>query len=499
LYTGLEQREQATINAEAEVLRLARLAASNQASLIDGGQQLLVALAHLPAVREGDRAACDAILASLLQQYAYYANLGVAAPNGDLLCSALPHNGPVNYADRDWLQEAVKTRNFVTGQFLIGRLTGKAILPMAYPGLDEAGRVQYVVFAAIDLAWLNQLAAKAQLPEGSVYTLIDRQGTILARHPDPQQWVGQALPEAPIIETVLARAVEGTAEAVGVDGIRRLYAFTPLGIAGEANRQYVSIGVPAGVAYADVDRSVAVHLVGLGLVSLAAMALTWAFGNVFIMRRVNSLLRATQRLSTGDLNTRTQIPYGNNELSLLAQAFDGMAEALEGREAERKQAEERYRHLFETMINGFALHEIITDESGKPSDYRFLDVNPAFEKITGLRAEAVVGKTIRQVIPDVEGYWIDTYGDVALSGTSKHFVNYMEGFGKHFEVFAYSPREGQFATLFLDITEGKRAQDELLRVNRALRTISECNQFLVRAGDEASLLSEICQTLVTTV
>ncbi len=118
LYTGLEQRNQAALKAEEEALRLARLVANHQANLIEGGEQLLIALARLPAIREADWSACDAFLAILLQQYAYYANLGVAAPNGDLLCSALPHSAPVSYVDREWAARCgKKLAIFVIGDF----------------------------------------------------------------------------------------------------------------------------------------------------------------------------------------------------------------------------------------------------------------------------------------------------------------------------------------------------------------------------------------------
>lgn len=497
LYSGQEQRRQAAIHAQTETMRLARLAASNQQALIEGGQQLLVALARLPLLDTGDLAACDAFLAGLLHQYSYYINLGVAAPNGDLLCSALPHPDPVSYGDRAWLQETVKTADFVVGEYVIGRISGAALLPLAYPSLDESGRVRYVVFSAVDLAWLSRLPDDVQLPQGSVLTVIDRNGTILARNPDQEQWVGKVLPEAAAIEAILGEGHEGTAELTGLDGVQRLHSISLLGSQGGVSRQYVSIGIPTSIVYAEANRLLAINLAGLGLVTLLAMGLAQTYSHVFIMSKVNALLRATQRLARGDLKTRTDGKYGHSELSQLAKAFDEMAGALERRETERKQAEERYFRLFETMINGFALHEIITGEDGRPCDYRFLEVNPAFEKITGLQADAVVGRNVRAIIPDIDRYWIDTYGAVALTGSTVQFEHYDQVLGKHFEVFAYSPQKGQFATLFLDATGRKQAQDELLRANRALRTISECNLVLVRAKDETGLLSEICQTLVS--
>ena len=123
--------------------------------------------------------------------------------------------------------------------------------------------------------------------------------------------------------------------------------------------------------------------------------------------------------------------------------------------------EERYEMLFNSMLNGFALHEIICDESGKPINYRFLEVNPAFEKMTGLKASEIIGKTVLDVLPSVEKFWIETYGEVALTGKPTQFEHYSTSLDKFFEVNAFSPTKNQFATLFLDITERKKTLEKL--------------------------------------
>ena len=137
--------------------------------------------------------------------------------------------------------------------------------------------------------------------------------------------------------------------------------------------------------------------------------------------------------------------------------------------SERKRAEEalkesevRYRMLFNTMLDGFALHEIICDTDGKPCDYRFLEINPAFENMTGLKNNEIIGKTVLEVLPGTEAYWIDTYGKVAMSGQAIRFENYSGDIGKYYEVMAFSPRKNQFATIIADITERKHI-DEALR------------------------------------
>ncbi len=116
-------------------------------------------------------------------------------------------------------------------------------------------------------------------------------------------------------------------------------------------------------------------------------------------------------------------------------------------------SEETYRLLFRNLSTGFALHEIILDDEGKPCDFRFLEVNPAFEVLTGLKADNLIGKTFREALPGGEQHWIDTYGEVVITGKGINFENYSKVLDKYFHVTAYSPEPGRFATIFLDITE----------------------------------------------
>jgi len=136
--------------------------------------------------------------------------------------------------------------------------------------------------------------------------------------------------------------------------------------------------------------------------------------------------------------------------------------------SEMRKAEQEYRNLFSKMFDGFALHKIIC-RGGRPADYRFLSVNPAFEKITGLAAKDLLGKTALEVLPNLEQHWIDAYGKVALSGEPSNFEQYTAELDKHFQIAAYCPAPGQFACIFQDITLRKKAEQEKANLETQLR------------------------------
>jgi PAS domain S-box-containing protein len=119
---------------------------------------------------------------------------------------------------------------------------------------------------------------------------------------------------------------------------------------------------------------------------------------------------------------------------------------------EQRRLASDYRSLFENMLDGFATHQIILDDAGVPVDYRFLAVNPAFERITGLSAAHIVGQTVRAIFPQLEPVWISKYGQVVLTGESVRFEDYSAELGKWFEVYAFRTAPDQFAAVIHDST-----------------------------------------------
>jgi len=144
-----------------------------------------------------------------------------------------------------------------------------------------------------------------------------------------------------------------------------------------------------------------------------------------------------------------------------------------------------YRSLFNKMTEGFALHELVVNEDGEPIDYRFLDMNPAFEELTGLKREEVLGKLKSEVIPEDNVDWVKIYGKVALTGESIHFDAYSKALKQHFDVLAFSPAPSQFAVLFTDITERKMVENELKEAMKNLQlSNTELEQFAYVASHD---------------
>jgi PAS domain S-box-containing protein len=165
------------------------------------------------------------------------------------------------------------------------------------------------------------------------------------------------------------------------------------------------------------------------------------------------------------------------------------------REAEEEliQSEERYRNLFETMIEGFCIIEVIFDDNNLPVDYRFLEINPAFENQTGLKNAR--GKLMKDIDPDNESYWYEIYGKIALTGEPAQFENEAKALNRWFEVFAYrlgGDESRKVAILFSDITLRKKNEINIQEEARWAKLLSDLSRYFTEAGfNQAGLFKTI--------
>lgn len=133
-------------------------------------------------------------------------------------------------------------------------------------------------------------------------------------------------------------------------------------------------------------------------------------------------------------------------------------------------------NLVSELPQGFALHELILDANGKPVDYRFLYLNRAFEKMTGLQSAQVIGKTVLEVLPQTEKFWVDRYGQVALTGAPQRFEEYSVELDQYFSVYAFSPETGKFAVFVENTTQRHVAMEPIQEEKSLHRSLFETQQ-----------------------
>ncbi len=151
--------------------------------------------------------------------------------------------------------------------------------------------------------------------------------------------------------------------------------------------------------------------------------------------------------------------------------------------APHAQGEPGYRALFQNSISGIGLHEIVTDPQGRPIDYVFLDVNPAFEELTGLRRESVLGRRATEVLPRTEHEaLIEIFGRVALTGEAARFEQHSPPLDRYHHVVAFGWGRGRFAAVFTDVTEQRRADEQLRLQGAALEAAANAIVITDREG-----------------
>ncbi len=390
IYSAWEQRLIAAVTANDRALKVARRVVQEQRQMISQSRRLLGKLAQRPEIDLTNPATCSAYLASQLKEHPNYSNFGLIALDGSIKCSAVSGTGIINVSDRTYFRKTVKTHDFSVGDFVIGRVTGKATRPFGFPIFDSKGNLAGVLFAALELNTSSQILTQVALPVGSVLSVVDPTGTILARSVEPEKWIGK---QSPLMRAILAQQGEGIFESQGVDGVERLYALSALVVTGKA-AAYVVVGISKDVVYADVNRIFVYRLLLLGLVTVLVVALAWYGGDLFVVRQVNALVGASKRVASGDLSTRVAMPDGPGELNQLARSFDEMAEALERHDNQLNRTNRALRTI--SKCNDILVHA--TNESELLNETcRAIVENGGFRSAWVAYAEENDEKTIRPV------------------------------------------------------------------------------------------------------
>jgi signal transduction histidine kinase/CheY-like chemotaxis protein/HPt (histidine-containing phosphotransfer) domain-containing protein len=351
-------RQRAQERTLADSLRLVRLAAGQQAGVFDGALRLLQTLAEVSELRATDPQACKSLLPPVLAHHPGYLALTVANADGTIFCSSahVERLALKTASGRVWFERVMETRQTATGDYQFGPLSGKPMIVVAHPLLDDTGSVFRIVVAVIDLSWLQTVMSRMAMPPGGTLTLFDHERTVLARFPGDDAWIGHQIPNSPYIERLVADGSEDMSENTGLDGIRRLYATVPVQ-ASIRTGLYIGLGIDRDEAFRESDRAYRAYLWMLGIVTLAGVSAAAIGTRFLVLRPVQALKSVTDRIAAGDLGARAQLASSVAGLSELGDAVNAMAGALGTREDARasterelRQSEDRYRQTNEELI-----------------------------------------------------------------------------------------------------------------------------------------------------
>lgn len=462
IYHAAEERSLTVDAAQENALRLARLISFDQRETITYSRNLLQALSTLPEIKDGAPADCRLRLANMLESTRSYANIGVTDAHGDLLCDAIATRKSINYSDRVWFREALKTRRFVIGNLTISRTTGKPVIVTALPIFDAQGIVRRIIFTSIDIGWLERRLQQIKLPAGTAVSVMDANGAILARHPDGQQFAGRLNPMTTLIQAIVARKEEGIGEGKGVDGATRLFAYHRLFENPTTASVYVSVTTPTAILFAQSNRLFARDMAIVGLATALISILVWFGANILVLGKMKALIHATKRIAHGDFSTRTQV-QGSGELSELARTFDSMAQSLE-------LLFQQSQHIMEVMPEAV----IVSDSSGK-----IVTVNAQTKKLFGYTRSEMIGLSIETLVPERFRAAHAAHRNAYITLTTPT----VRAMGEGRELFARRKDGTEFAT---EISLGPLKTEDGYFVISAVRDVSERKQFETRMLHQAT-------------
>ena len=334
-WSEVQDRQQRREAAEDQLLRSVRLLAAQQSQFFQRAESVLSAM--LVAISDDweQTERCNAYLIRLAAHNPGFTGLGIATPDGTIVCSSIPGRMlGLDLGERDYFLRALETNDFSIGEVQVGLSSRRAIVGLALPLVGD-GAVKLVGVLGLELAGLSETISAASLPENGAAVVFNSSGTILARSPEPEQWVGKS---GPPWHAEIASAGGDVLEATGLDGVPRLWAMSPLQ---PEKGVYAALGVPEPALLAQADR---IFWRGMGLlvaVFAGAAIAASLIGERAIRRPLENLEAAVARLRGGNLAARSADVGSAPELIQLGQSFNDMAESLQerDRELEQKNAE----------------------------------------------------------------------------------------------------------------------------------------------------------------
>lgn len=322
-----------------EVVDLAKHGADAQLEIINATRALLQVVARaFVAVTQANQT-CTTFLAGLATDVSWIKDFSIVGENGRIVCSTQGNAVGLDVSDRDYVRAARQSRDLVLSDNAVERTDHQPAIIAAYPVLGKDESVNAIILAPVDLQWVGQLGSAIGGKPGTSGILVDGKGTVLTSTSDRERFTGRNFANLPLIREALSQA-DGRVTAEGLDGVRRIFAFTRL--AGTETR--IIVGLDARTILSHIDCEIGIAYLQLALFGLLTLAAAWFGGNRLIVDPIRTLSLTAIRIGRGNLDARPGRDKWAPEFVPLAAALAEMATRLAERDSELRLAN---RHLEE--------------------------------------------------------------------------------------------------------------------------------------------------------
>ncbi len=343
--SSYDAEQAALAQGEEDVQALADQIAADNYDYVESTRLLLLTLARYPAIRDRDVEACHSLLADLLHELPRYASFFVVDGETHIsVCRSSPERAPINNANFEWYQAAIRTGGFSVSEYRIGPVTNVPVITLAQPIYTDDGELDFLLAASLSLQWLNEFLSSTDLPRSAIITLLDRNGVVLARYPEEPSWIGQPYLNVPIRETALS-TLRGSIRGLSYAGTPYIFGFTALSTT--SGQMHIVVGVSEYDVLEEAESLRTRNFLILAAVVAFGIGFAWLSAS-YITNPINSLTAAIRGIAAGKLHARAELTSDMAELNALISAFDNMAQSLEAEDARQMekltQTNQRLRH-----------------------------------------------------------------------------------------------------------------------------------------------------------
>lgn len=494
LYSGLEHRNMSVADAKKDIFLMTNAMAQVQKDITHSVRQTLTVLSLLTEIQSLEGAKVSAILKSIVWQNRQFHNIALVGLDGKIIASATPFSAEVNLGDRKHIKEAIETRNFSVGEFVLGSIgSNSPVFPYAFPVFDENLQLIAVLSATIKLNYFSDFHDFANLPENSFISVTDYNGVRLFYFPaKATNAVGK-----PIRSKSWAKAKnvenaknQGSFSGAGSDGIQRIFSFEQIRLSVDsAPYMYVWAGIPEKDILKPAREALVRNMILLFCCMVLSFVIFVLIGKKVLIEPINRLVDLTKNIAEGSLTSCLEPPSGPDELRVLNDAFFDMATELTNSQQTIHESEYRFREIFNNMTNGVVIFESIDDGD----DFVVKDINPKGTTQSSYSREELLGKSIFTALPQLfDTSFLELLQRVHLTEFPEHYpVTKFENGSIQLWIgnYIFKLPTDEVVVVYTDITARKKNEEERLRSEAKFRAvINQTNDGIYVVDDDGKIL-----------